>query len=275
MFFNVLALVVPALVSCHAPRPVPLAYLLPPCAWSPVRAPPTPGSWPCCKDCTLPLRTTIDRLHRHLLLGEPGRLYSELAASWLGVMAVSRIVLMVLHRRRVGRGRCARVTLVPRPGEANAYRRTRSCHTATGVWLALDFLFLAASGLTWSAHAGENVSQLRSALHWTAPKVSTALPGSAQRQGVGDEHAEHRGRGFRPRTPTAVRCCSWWVSAWGCSCRCWASRSWRCSRRISRSPSSHNAAWPGNPRTDHSCGRCSPNGPRRLNGCRSLHEQHP
>ncbi|WP_274606034.1 PepSY domain-containing protein [Kocuria sp. KRD140] len=119
-----------------------------------VRAPPTPGSWPCCKDCTLPLRTTIDRLRRDLLVGEPGRLYSELAASWLGVMAVSRIVLMVLHRRRVGRGRCARVTLVPRPGEANAYRRTRSCHTATGVWLALDFLFLASSGLTWSAHAG-------------------------------------------------------------------------------------------------------------------------
>lgn len=348
MFFSALALVAPALVSCHALRPVPLAYLPPPRAWSPVRAPPTPGSWPCCKDCTLPLRTTIDRLHRDLLLGEPGRLYSELAASWLGVMAVRGIVLVVLHRRRVGRGRCARVTLVPCPGEANTYRRTRSCHTATGVWLALDFLFLASSGLTWSAHAGENVSQLRSALHWTAPKVSTALPGSAQRQGVGDEHAEHhghqahtghsspgssdavltsartaglgpqlveirpaksrdaawtvaendrpraswvwwwalrhvvappshahRGRGFRPRTPTAVRCCSWWVSAWGCSCRCWASRSWRCSRRISRSPSSHNAAWPGNPRTDHSCGRCSPNGPRRLNGCRSLHEQHP
>ena len=141
----------------------------------------------------LPLRTTIDRLHRDLLLGEPGRLYSELAASWLGVMAVSGIVLVVLHRRRVGRGRRARVTLVPRPGEANAYRRTRSWHTATGVWLALGFLFLAASGLTWSAHAGENVSQLRSALHWTTPKVSTALPGSAQQQGAGDEHAEHHG----------------------------------------------------------------------------------
>ncbi|WP_169814498.1 PepSY-associated TM helix domain-containing protein, partial [Nocardia pseudovaccinii] len=31
----------------------------------------------------LPMRTWIDRLHRDLHLGEPGRVYSELAASWL------------------------------------------------------------------------------------------------------------------------------------------------------------------------------------------------
>uniref|UniRef100_UPI000AA5E426 PepSY-associated TM helix domain-containing protein n=1 Tax=Streptomyces kanamyceticus TaxID=1967 RepID=UPI000AA5E426 len=35
----------------------------------------------------LPLRTWIDGLHRDLQLGEPGRLYSELAASWLWVIA--------------------------------------------------------------------------------------------------------------------------------------------------------------------------------------------
>ncbi|MDO4920168.1 PepSY domain-containing protein [Kocuria sp.] len=138
----------------------------------------------------LPLRTTIDRLHRDLLLGEPGRLYSELAASWLWVLALSGVTLVVLHRRRVARGRRARVSLVPRPGEANAYRRTRSWHTATGVWLAVGFLFLAASGLTWSAHAGENVSQLRTALDWTTPKVSTDLGGGSG-TAAGDEHAEH------------------------------------------------------------------------------------
>ena len=37
VFFTALALVVPALVPCHALRPVPLAYLLPPRTWSPVR----------------------------------------------------------------------------------------------------------------------------------------------------------------------------------------------------------------------------------------------
>ncbi len=35
----------------------------------------------------LPLRTWLDQFHRSLLLGEPGRLYSELAASWLWVTA--------------------------------------------------------------------------------------------------------------------------------------------------------------------------------------------
>lgn len=37
----------------------------------------------------LPLRTWIDQLHRNLHLGEAGRLYSEFAASWLGVVAVA------------------------------------------------------------------------------------------------------------------------------------------------------------------------------------------
>lgn len=35
----------------------------------------------------LPVRTWISMLHRHLHLGEVGRLYSELAASWLWVVA--------------------------------------------------------------------------------------------------------------------------------------------------------------------------------------------
>ncbi len=32
----------------------------------------------------LPLRTWLSELHRDLHLGEPGRVYSELAASWMG-----------------------------------------------------------------------------------------------------------------------------------------------------------------------------------------------
>ncbi|RKQ36964.1 PepSY-associated TM helix domain-containing protein [Kocuria tytonis] len=141
----------------------------------------------------LPLRTTVDRIHRDLLLGEPGRIYSELAASWLGVMAVSGLVLVVLHRRRVARGRRARVSLVPRPRDGNAFRRTRSWHTTAGVWLALGFVFLSVSGLTWSTYAGENVSRLRTALDWTTPTVATDLAPGSGSTGGDDEHAEHHG----------------------------------------------------------------------------------
>jgi uncharacterized iron-regulated membrane protein len=41
----------------------------------------------------LPIRTTIDFLHRQLLLGEVGRYYSELAASWLWIAALGGLFL--------------------------------------------------------------------------------------------------------------------------------------------------------------------------------------
>ncbi|MBL0888735.1 PepSY domain-containing protein [Myceligenerans sp. I2] len=41
----------------------------------------------------LPLRTWVDQLHRNLHLGDPGRLYSELAASWLGIVALAGLGL--------------------------------------------------------------------------------------------------------------------------------------------------------------------------------------
>lgn len=47
----------------------------------------------------LPLRTWISELHRHLHLGEPGRIYSELAASWLWVVALGGLLLWVTRRR--------------------------------------------------------------------------------------------------------------------------------------------------------------------------------
>ena len=37
----------------------------------------------------LPLHTWISEGHRQLWLGEPGRIYSEVAASWLGILALA------------------------------------------------------------------------------------------------------------------------------------------------------------------------------------------
>ena len=41
------------------------------------------------------MSTWLDGLHRHLNLGEPGRIYSELAASWLWVVALGGVCLWV------------------------------------------------------------------------------------------------------------------------------------------------------------------------------------
>lgn len=49
----------------------------------------------------LPLRTWLDQLHRALLLGDVGRLYSELAASWLWVAALGGAYLWWRRRHSV------------------------------------------------------------------------------------------------------------------------------------------------------------------------------
>jgi uncharacterized iron-regulated membrane protein len=110
----------------------------------------------------LPLRATIDQLHRNLLLGEPGRLYSELAASWLWVVALGGVVLWFSRRR------------------AQRVKPTTRKHATVGLSVLVGALFLSATGLTWSAYAGENVADLRQALDWTTP----ALAG-------GGDHAGH------------------------------------------------------------------------------------
>ncbi|MGV0797344.1 PepSY-associated TM helix domain-containing protein [Mycolicibacterium elephantis] len=123
----------------------------------------------------LPLRTWIDRLHRDLHLGDPGRLYSELAASWLWLIALGGVVLWVTrYLRRTGRSDCRpRLLVVERFSRGRA--RTLNWHGVVGIWITAGLLFLSATGLTWSKYAGENIADLRTALSWTTPAVSTAL----------------------------------------------------------------------------------------------------
>ncbi|MEH3089962.1 MAG: PepSY-associated TM helix domain-containing protein [Microbacterium arborescens] len=132
----------------------------------------------------LPLRTWVDQLHRSLNLGEPGRLYSEMAASWLGIVVLAGLGLWVARMRRT---RAKRDLLRPRPG-ARGYRRVFGWHAALGVWLVLGALFLAASGITWSTYGGANVATLRAALSWQTPALDTTLAGAS---GIADAHADH------------------------------------------------------------------------------------
>ncbi|WP_458249197.1 PepSY-associated TM helix domain-containing protein [Streptomyces sp. MAI_2237] len=119
----------------------------------------------------LPLRTWIDEFHRDLHLGENGRLYSEFAASWLWVIAGGGLVLWFSRRRALRKVRGTR-----------GRRRTLGLHGTVGVWAAAGFLFLSATGLTWSTYAGANIDELRTSLGQATPSVSAV---------AGGEHAGH------------------------------------------------------------------------------------
>ncbi|QBJ95256.1 PepSY domain-containing protein [Rhodococcus sp. ABRD24] len=140
----------------------------------------------------LPLRTWISQLHVNLHLGDPGRLYSELAASWLWVIALGGTYLWV-RRYRTARDRSGaaapRLWTVKRGGRGR--NRALRWHGALGLWIAAGLVFLSATGLTWSKYAGENVTELRTSLGWTTPSVSKKLGGSDTTRP--SEHGGHGG----------------------------------------------------------------------------------
>ncbi|WP_299053356.1 PepSY domain-containing protein [uncultured Nocardioides sp.] len=135
---------------------------------------------------SLPVRTWIDEMHRNLHLGEPGRLYSELAASWLGVVALAGLVLWWTGPRRSSRLRPLR-----KKETRSARRRTQSWHGSLGTWALLGMLMLSVTGLTWSTYAGANVTDLRLALGWGTPAVTSDLAADGG-AGTGD-HSGHGG----------------------------------------------------------------------------------
>lgn len=136
----------------------------------------------------LPLRAWISELHRHLHLGEPGRIYSEAAASWLWVVALGGLLLWI-GRRRTSK----RALLRPEPG-ATGRRRTLSRHGALGLWAATGFVLLSATGLTWSTYAGANIGAVQDQLGGATPVVSATLEGGESAGGGGHEgHEGHDG----------------------------------------------------------------------------------
>lgn len=134
----------------------------------------------------LPLRTWISNLHRNLNLGEPGRFYSELAASWLGIIAVAGLCLWIVRYRKAR----TKKDFVRPNRKYRGYRKSLSWHTSLGIWVLLGALFLSATGITWSQYGGGNVGVVRAALGGGTPSVNTNLDGAAA---AGDEHAHHHG----------------------------------------------------------------------------------
>lgn len=137
----------------------------------------------------LPLRTTLDMLHRQLLLGEAGRYYSELAASWLWVVALGGLFLWY----KGGRKNNAEFS------SKTAYLRQRRYHYQLGLVLFVGLIFVSATGLTWSKWAGENISSLRSTMGWVTPSVSLDLT-DIHNPSASDEHADHHAVAADSRT---------------------------------------------------------------------------
>ncbi|MGW1740389.1 PepSY-associated TM helix domain-containing protein [Nocardia sp. NPDC001965] len=138
----------------------------------------------------LPFRAWVSQAHRHLHLGEPGRLYSELAASWLWLIALAGLALWIRRVRARRQRASARWLFVPNLAQ-NERERRLNWHAVVGIWILPVALVLSATGLTWSTYAGGNIEKLRENLSWTTPAVETALPGAAAPAESG--HADHHG----------------------------------------------------------------------------------
>ncbi len=140
----------------------------------------------------LPFRQWLSDGHRKLWLGENGRLYSETAASWLGVLAVGGVAMWWTRNRSVK-------AMLRTGGKGRT--RTMRRHGATGTVVAVGMVFLTVTGLTWSSVAGTNIGEWRSQLDWVKPTVTTELAGmpdptpdagAAGAAGAGP-HAGHEG----------------------------------------------------------------------------------
>lgn len=128
----------------------------------------------------LPFRTTLDYLHRSFMLGDWGRAYSELAASWLWILTLGGILLWMWRST----GKLAR----QQPDNKSLQLHHR--HGLIGIVLSLCLMFLSVTGLTWSQWAGGRIDALRNTMGWITPTVSVSLEGALT--DTGGEHAEHR-----------------------------------------------------------------------------------
>ncbi|MEB3766634.1 PepSY domain-containing protein [Acinetobacter sp. MD2] len=126
----------------------------------------------------LPMRTFLDNLHRNLLMGTYGRAYSELAASWLGILALTGFLQW--HRK------CKKKI------QYQSNVTSKQWHSWMGLAFFPMLIFFSATGLTWSNWAGANIAKFR---HWAngdTPSLNTQLHTLVgQSTTPVDAHAEH------------------------------------------------------------------------------------
>ena len=121
----------------------------------------------------------IFKLHGELMLGTPGSVMVELAASWAIVMILTGLYLW-WPRNAKGLGG----VLWPRIGQG-AKRFWRDLHAVVGIWVSAWALILLASGMPWALVWGNGFKMVREATG-NAPITQDWTIGS-----IDDEHAEH------------------------------------------------------------------------------------
>lgn len=127
----------------------------------------------------MPANVWLRELHSDLHLGEVGRLYSEVAASWLPVLVVGGLVLWIAKQGR--RRRSIRELLTPLPRGKGEQARMRAVHGPLGIWLTAGLLVMSVTGLTMSRFAGWGLPAVR------APELAAdpvTVPGTARPIGV-------------------------------------------------------------------------------------------
>ena len=144
----------------------------------------------------LPLRTTLDHLHRDLLLGETGRLYSELAASWLGLLALSGFYQWIKKRKILAKA-------VSPSGHLGRRLKRQQLHSWLGLIILPFLLFFSVTGLTWSNWAGDQISVIRQVLGWQTPVLQNKLQahGSSHQFATSQPSNHEHGDGHQSLAP--------------------------------------------------------------------------
>ncbi|MBF7687127.1 PepSY-associated TM helix domain-containing protein [Acinetobacter rathckeae] len=129
------------------------------------------------KSGVFPVRTFLDHMHRDLLLGQYGRIYSELVASWLGLFAITGFWQWYQRKSQLK-------TTDPK------LKKIR-WHIWIGLCVLPMMLFFSVTGLTWSNWAGTNIAKIRHLFNGDTPSLNLRLDGTNTAVSASQQHAEH------------------------------------------------------------------------------------